>query len=138
MAEAKTQLTGESLTAFFKRATADERRTDCVTLARMMKASSGKPGAMWGRSIVGFGSQPIQHANGKTSEWPLIAFSPRKSDLTLYVGRGAAGFDALLAKLGKHKMAGGCLHIKRLSDVDTRVLATLLSATVRARKKKQA
>ena len=32
----------------------------------------------------------------------------------------------LLKQLGKHKVSGSCLHIKRLSDVDLDVLATLV------------
>jgi len=36
----------------------------------------------------------------------------------------------LLPKLGKHKMSGGCLHIKRLSDVDMAVLGKVIAASV--------
>jgi hypothetical protein len=32
----------------------------------------------------------------------------------------------LLAKLGKHKKGGGCLYINKLSDVDQKVLETLI------------
>ena len=136
MAEPKTQLTGKSVPAFIKNVDGDQRRKDCAVLIRLMKQASGAAAKMYGPSIVGFGSQPIQYASGKTGAWPIVAFSPRKSDLTLYVGRGAEDFDALLGKLGTHTMSGGCLHIKRLSDVDLKVLAKLLSATVKARKKK--
>ena len=136
MPEPKTQLTGQSVAAYIKTVDGDQRRKDCTVLVRVMKQATGAPAKMYGPSIVGFGSQPIQYAGGKTGVWPIVAFSPRKSDLTLYIGRGAAGFDALLGKLGAHKMSGGCLHIKRLSDVDLTVLAKLLSATVKARTKK--
>ena len=138
MAEPKTQLTGKSVAAFIRSLDGDQRRKDCTALVRLMKHASGAPAMMYGPSIVGCGSQSIQYASGKTGAWPIIAFSPRKSDLTLYVGRGAKDFDALLGKIGTHKMAGGCLHIKQLSDVDLKVLTKLLSATVKARKKKRA
>jgi hypothetical protein len=136
MAEPKTKLTGQSVAAFIKTVDGDQRRKDCTALVRVMKQATGAPAKMYGPSIVGFGSSLIRYASGKTGTWPIVAFSPRKSDLTLYVGRGAKDFDALLGKLGTHKMSGGCLHIKRLSDVDLKVLTKLVSASVRARKKK--
>ena len=37
----------------------------------------------------------------------------------------------LLAKLGKHKSSVGCLYVKRLSDVDEGVLATLIEQSFR-------
>jgi hypothetical protein len=133
VAETKTKPTGESVTAFIKRLEGDERRKDCAALVRLMKQASGAPARMYGPAIVGFGSQPIQYADGKTAAWPMIAFSPRKQALTLYVGASKTP-KALLGKLGKHKVAGGCLHIKRLSDVDLDVLTTLVSAYVKKRR----
>ncbi len=130
MAEAKTKPTGESVTAFIKRLDGDERRKDCAALVRLMKQVSGAPAKMYGPAIVGFGSQQIRYANGTTAAWPLVAFSPRKQALTLYVGASKAP-KALLGKLGTHKVSGGCLHIKRLSDVDPDVLTELVSAYVK-------
>jgi hypothetical protein len=131
VAEAKTKLTGESVTAFLERATDGDRRKDCATLVRIMKAASGAPAAMWGSSIVGFGTRAIAYADGRTADWPVIAFSPRKQDLTLYIGRRIAGLDGMLARLGKHKLSGGCLHIKRLGDVDQAVLGKVIAASVK-------
>ncbi len=134
MAEAKTRLTKESVAAFLERATDGDRRKDCAALVRIMKQASGAPARMYGHSIVGFGSQTIQYAGGKAGEWFIVGFSPRKQDLTLYVGASKAP-KALLGKLGKHKVSGGCLHIKRLSDVDLQVLTELVSASVTAKEK---
>ena len=130
MAELKTRPTGESVTAFLKRATDGERRKDCATLVRLMKKSTGATGKVLGPSIVGFGSREIVYAGGRTAEWPIIAFAPRKQSLTIYL----SNFDerkALLSKLGKHKMSGSCLHVKRLSDVDSGVLERLIAAAVK-------
>src|SRR6185295_17877148 len=114
VAEAKTKPTRESVGAFLERVTDGERRKDCAALVRMMKHASGARATMWGSNIIGFGTHDIAYAGGRTAEWPIISFSPRKQDLTLYVGRKVEGLDTLLARLGKHKLSGGCLHIKRL------------------------
>jgi hypothetical protein len=134
MAEPKTKPTKERVTTFLKRATDGDRRKDSATIVRMLQKASGAKGVMWGRGIVGFGLHGIAYADGRTAAWPIIAFAPRKTDLTLYINRRLDGLDALLGALGKHKMAGGCLHIKRLSDVDPAVLAKILARSIKATK----
>jgi hypothetical protein len=86
---------------------------------------------MWGTSIAGFGTTTIKYAGGREDDGPLIAFSPRKTSLTLYIGASDPKKADLLAKLGKHKVSGGCLHIKRLSDVDVPTLQKLIAFTVK-------
>ncbi len=131
MAEAKTKATKASVAGFLKRATEGERRADSKTLVDMMTEATGAPAVMWGTAIVGFGTYESQYADGRTADWPVIGFAPQRH-LTLYIGRSAKGLDALLGKLGKHKMSGGCLHIKRLGDVDLTVLRKLIVASVAA------
>jgi hypothetical protein len=136
MAEAKTKLTTLNVDAFLKRTTEGDRLKDCKMVVRIMKQAAGAPPKMWGTSIVGFGNYTYKYASGRTGDWPIVAFSPRKQDLTLYLGTRAAAFHTLLGQLGKHKMSGSCLHIKRLSDVDLPVLAQLVSASVKEMRKK--
>ena len=133
MAEAKTRPTKQSVAAFIK-GVDEDRQKDCTTLVRIMKQASGAPATMWGRNIVGFGTYELEYANGSVADWPIVGFSPRKQDLTLYVGRGQSA--TLLRALGKHKMSGSCLHIKRLSDVDVAVLERLVSASVKEKKRR--
>ena len=136
MAEAKTQRTTQPVREFIGGLTDEGRRKDCAALVKLMTKAAGARGAMYGPSIVGFGPQMIAYAGGRTREWPLVAFSPRKADLTLYVSARKAP-KALLKRLGKHKVSGSCLHIKRLSDVDLDVLGRLIADSVKRTKKKQ-
>jgi hypothetical protein len=133
MAEAKTKRTKQSVGDFIKGLSDEGRRKDCSALARLMMKAAGAKGAMYGPSIVGFGTQTVTYAGGRTGEWPVVAFSPRKADLTLYVGASKAP-KPLLKQLGKHKVSGGCLHIKRLSDVDLDVLDRLIADYVKRAK----
>ncbi|WP_156861901.1 DUF1801 domain-containing protein [Casimicrobium huifangae] len=130
--EAKTKPTTTSLDEFLAAAVAPERHDDCRTLAAMMQKASGEPAVMWGTSIVGFGLYRQQYAGGREADWPLIAFSPRKNDLTLYVTPGFEGFEDLLSRLGKHKASKACLYIKRLADIDIKVLKTIVDGSVKA------
>jgi len=131
MAEPKTKPTTESVTAFLARVEDDERRADCKTIVRLMKAATGAPAKMWGTSIVGFGNAPVVYADGRTLDWPAVAFSPRKGDLTLYLKLGRDGQAALLKKLGKCKAGKGCLYVKRLADVDLAVLTKLIAGAAK-------
>ena len=108
------------------------RRADCQALVKMMEKASGQKACMWGDAIVGFGTYRQPYANGSTGEWPVVAFSPRKNDLTVYLMPGFEQQQDLMARLGKHKTGKVCLYLKRLADVDSAVLAQLIDASVAA------
>ena len=65
----------------------------------------------------------------------LTGFSPRKANITLYILGGFEKQTALLKKLGKHSTGKGCLYIKKLKDVDKKVLKELISESVQTMKK---
>ncbi len=108
------------------------RRADCETLVRLMQAATGERGRMWGGAIVGFGSYHYVYASGNSGDWPVVAFSPRKTDLSVYIMPGFESHASLLQRLGKHKTGKSCLTLKRLADVDLEVLRQLIEASVAA------
>ena len=63
---------------------------------------------------------------------PIAGFSPRKAATVFYVTRGFSDAEAPLARLGKHTVGKSCLNIKRLSDVDQKVLEALVVKSVAA------
>lgn len=128
MAGPKTKRTNESVAAFLGKVEDPGRRRDCKAIAAMMRRASGQAPKMWGTSIVGFGSRTMKYASGRELDWPLIGFSPRKGDLTLYLAPFDDSAD-LLQRLGKHKTSKGCLYIKRLADIDQVVLESLIRKT---------
>ena len=130
MQEPKTKKTRASVQAFLEANTGGEYTKDCFAILDLMKAATGAKPAMWGTSIVGFGSYSYKYSNGKALEWPVIGFSPRKQNLTLYLP-GVRQFGELTEKLGKHKIGGGCLYVKSLKDVDTKVLKRLMAESIR-------
>ena len=126
----KTQKTERSVSEFLDTVEDDGRRQDCEAIVRLMKRAVKAPPKMWGPSIIGFGDYSYKTANGKENDWFLSGFSPRKQDLTLYIMAGFDRYDALMAKLGKYKTGKSCLYIKRLADIDARVLEDLVVASV--------
>ena len=139
MAELKTQPTRASVTAFISEVTPEERRADCKTLHKLMRKVTGAKATMWGTSIVGYGQYRYKYATGREGDWFFVGFSPRAQNLTIYVMGGLAQHAELLAKMGKVKPSGGgCLYVKRLAEIDMKVLTTLLTRAFTSLKKRTA
>ena len=128
--EIKTSENDASVEDFLAEVDDEQRRADALSVLEIFKKVTGEPPKMWGATIVGFGNRKVYRSDGGELDWLVTGFSPRKTSLTLYVLNGAPKHADLLAKLGKHKASGGCLHIKKMSDVDESVLADLISASV--------
>ena len=96
------------------------------TLRSQFERVTGEPAAMWGPSMVGFGSQPYTNSLG-TNEWFIVGFSPRKAALTIYgIHNGYAPPDPLLEALGPHTTGKSCVYVKRLDQLDQNVLEQLV------------
>ena len=130
MAEPKTRPTHASVESFIDKLEDEQKRDDCYTIMTMMQKASHAEAKMWGSSIIGFGSAKLSYASGKELDWPVVAFSPRKQALTLYLTPGFVKFKSLLEKLGKYKTGKGCLYVKSLEDVDLTVLQQLIDASI--------
>ncbi|HWZ34166.1 MAG TPA: DUF1801 domain-containing protein [Bryobacteraceae bacterium] len=136
MADNKTKPTKVSVASFLDALTDQTRRADAKALIKLMQGATGEKPKMWGPSIIGFGSYHYRYDTGREGDMPVVGFSPRKAAIVLYGMRESSDSTALLAKLGKHT-GTGCLYIKKLADVDQKVLKTLVVksvAAVRAKK----
>ncbi len=132
MSEAKTRPTTASVTEFLEQIPDSQRRSDCQQLRLMMEEATGTTATLWGSNIVGFGRYEMLYASGRSTEWPVIGFSPRKNDLTLYLMPGFEHFPELMAQLGKYKTGKSCLYLKKLADVNPDTLQLLIVAAVAA------
>ncbi|MET0593587.1 MAG: DUF1801 domain-containing protein [Polyangiaceae bacterium] len=127
MAELKTKKNDASVDGFLAKIKNETQQRDARAVLAMMQRITGEKPKMWGSSIVGFGEYHYRYASGREADWPMIGFSPRAQNLTLYL---MAGFDRLgdkLKKLGQHSTAKSCLYVKRLADVDTKILESIVA-----------
>ena len=131
MAENKTKATGASVTAFINSIDDKQKRADARKVAAMMRKATGKRAKLWGPSIVGYGTYHYKYASGREGDFLMTGFSPRKQALTVYVIPGFEHFETLMKKLGKYKTGKSCLYIKRLSDVDEKILEQLINRSVK-------
>ena len=130
-AELKTKVNEASVEAFIDQQPPDVA-ADCRIISKMMKKATGEEPKMWGAAIVGFGRYAYEGASGRSGEWMITGFSPRKTNLTVYIMSGFEKEAALMKKLGKHTTGKSCLYITRLSDVDLKVLEELILKGVKA------
>lgn len=132
MAQNKTQKTGADVEEFINSfANTEQKRQDSFELIRLMKAATGHEPRMWGPTIVGFGSYHYKYASGHEGDAPLVGFSPRKAEISLYVFTGLEEHEDLLKNLGKFKMGKACIYIKKLSDINPEVLNRLMKQTIK-------
>jgi hypothetical protein len=130
MSKLKTKPTEVSAESHIAAITKEEQRNDARTLLALMRRVTRQEPRMWGPSIVGFGSYHYKYASGHEGDSALAGFAVRGSDLVVYTAADLEGRDALLAKLGKHKTGKVCVYIRRLADVDLKVLETLVTRSV--------
>ena len=133
MAENKTRPTSASVDDFIAGLENARRRADAAVALDMYKEITGLPPVMWGPSIIGFGSRRYAYESGREGEMPLACFSPRKTNMTFYVGDGFDGAADLYARLGKHKKSTACLYINKLADVDMGVLREIITRQMNAK-----
>jgi len=135
VAENKTKATIASVTEFINSIEDRQKRADARKVAAMMRRVTGKRAKMWGSSIVGYGTYHYKYESGREGDCMITGFSPRRQALTVYILAGFRRFDTLMGKLGKYKTGKSCLYIKRLSDVDEKVLEKLIDRSVKYMRK---
>ena len=130
MAKNKTAETTVSVDGYVRAIDDKIKREDSVSIIEMMKSSTGFDPKMWGPSIIGFGTHHYKYESGREGDMPRVAFSPRKSAIVFYLG----SFDkreAILEKLGKHTTGKGCIYVKKLDDIDVKVLKEMIKLSAK-------
>jgi hypothetical protein len=122
MAKNKTTETNCSVPDFVNKVENEVKRNDSFKLIEIFKSITGFEPKMWGPTIIGFGKYHYKYESGHEGDAPLAAFSPRKDSLVLYFATVFENRDALLSQLGKHKSSKSCVYVRKLSDIDLKVL----------------
>lgn len=125
MANIKTVQNKASVSNYIASLPEERKRKDGRKIIKIMKSATQDKPMMWGDKIVGFGKYHYTYKNGKPGEICNVGFAPRAKSFAFYLSN-FPGRDKLIAKLGKHKFSGGCLHITKLGDVDEKVLESII------------
>ncbi|KAF2517027.1 DUF1801 domain-containing protein [Flavobacterium foetidum] len=135
MAKNKTTETQSSVTEFINAVENETKRNDSFELVKIMQEATGSEPKIWGANIIGFGSYHYTYDSGHEGDAPLLAFSPRKDAISLYLNSTFENKEELLLKFGKHKAGKGCIYIKKLADIDLETFKKMLSESIKEIKK---
>ncbi len=108
----------------------EQKKSDSLELIKLMRKWSGFDPKMWGPTIIGFGSYHYKYASGHEGDAPLLGFSPRKTQFSLYIYSKTAKSDSLLLDLGKFKMGKSCIYFEKLADINISVVKQLCMETI--------
>lgn len=138
MAELKTKPNEQSVDAFLTGIAPEWKQEDAKSLLQLMHQITKDKPTMWGDSMVGFGNYHYKYKSGREGNWFITGFSPRKQNLTIYLMGGFDGLEDLLEQLGKYKRSSGCLYVKRLSDINLKVLEKMIHHSIQTIKTRYA
>lgn len=130
MTENKTKATDANVSDYIASRAQAQQGDDCHALMAVLENLTGQPGKMWGPSIVGYGFYSYTYDSGRSGEAPLTGFAIRGRELVLYLSVDSEEQQALLTRLGKHKMGKSCLYFKQLAALDSSVLEQLISGSI--------
>ena len=103
-------------------------KKDSIVILDLMKQETKKSPKVWGNNFIGFGNYSYFRKNNKQEfKWFNIGFVPRKDKITLYLTCDLTKKEAFLKKMGKCKWGKGCLHIRKLDDIDLKMLKQLIT-----------
>lgn len=131
MYELKTKENDNSVIEFIEQVENSKKREDAYRLLDIFTETTGYKAKMWGTSIIGFGSYHYKYATGHEGDAPLVGFSPRKTNFSLYFATGDTERDVLLQEFGKHKAGKSCVYINKITDIDVEVLKKLIQQSIR-------
>lgn len=135
MAKNKTTETQDSVTGFVEKITDEKKRKDFSAMIALIAKHTGLVPKIWGTSIVGFGSYHYKYDSGREGDAPLTGIASRANSITIYLGSNFEKREELLSKFGKHKISGGCVHIKKLEDIDTAIFIKMVKNSIAQIKK---
>lgn len=108
----------------------EQKKADSFQLIELMTQWSGFEPRMWGPTIIGFGSYHYKYASGHEGDAPVLGFSPRKAEFSLYVYVPTDESKRLLEEFGKFKMGKACIYVKKLADINIPTLEKLCKESI--------
>jgi hypothetical protein len=130
----KTQPTKQTVATYIKTLSKDEQQ-QAKLLVKIFKGATKMKPVMWG-NIVGFGSYHYKYESGREGDFLATGFAMRKSGPTIYIMPGYSDYRSLLKDIGPHKLGKSCLYIKRVEDIDVKILQKLIKAGLQDLRKK--
>jgi len=136
MPENKTKITNINPEDILDAIEDDQKRQECFQILKLMKKITREKPKIWGDSLIGFGKYHYKYESGREGDFFLTGFSPRKQNISVYIMAGFDNFPEIMKNLGKYKTSVSCLYIKKLEDIEFKLLGELIEKSVEVMKKR--
>ncbi|MBI5473024.1 MAG: DUF1801 domain-containing protein [Ignavibacteriae bacterium] len=112
----------------------EPRKSEVSSLNTLIQKATGlKPAMMFG--MLGYGKFHYTYASGREGDWCSVALASQKNYISLYAcmtdGNGYIA-ESYKSKLPKVSIGKSCVRIKKLADIDHKVLTNLLKQNHKA------
>jgi len=108
----------------------EPRRTDVRTLHDLIRAAAPELVPTMEFGMPGYGKYHYRYASGREGDWVLVGLASNKNYISLYVtatnGDGTYLAESYRLRLPNASIGKSCVRFRRVSDVDTAVLAELV------------
>ncbi len=116
-----TKISPQSIIKTFPKA----EQNQALQIVELFEKATKQKCVMWGK-IFGFGEYHYKYESGHEGDSLIVGFALPKGGITFYINGNSEESESVLTKLGKFKLKGSCLHVKKLEDVDIKVLEKLI------------
>lgn len=130
----KTRPNDSDIDKFLDSVDDEKRKEDSKKIFELMKKWTDEKPKMWGDSIVGFGEYHYRYESGREGDWFIVGFSPRKNYFSIYIVPYIEEQEKLMKDLGKFKAGKSCINVKRLEDIDLKVVENLVKISMKKQK----
>ncbi len=137
MSEIKTRAMDLDVEQFLMGVEPEKKKLDSIKLKYVFDSVLEEKASMWNNNMIGYGSYHYKSERSKQEgDWPLIAFSPRKQYIAIYIMPGVDHYKDLIDRLGKHKVSSGsCIYVNKIEDINVDVLKEIIATSVRDMKR---
>ena len=129
--EAKTRASKKDILKFIENIENRRKKEDSLLLLKNFAEITKEKPILWssgiGNGIIGYGKYNYVSKSGCKGSWMKTGFSPRKSNLVIYIMTGFKKYEEITKKLGKYKTSVSCLYLNKLADVDLEILKQLIA-----------
>lgn len=132
----KTQPTEIEARNFAKQNFSPDRQKEILQLVDFFEKITGKKCVMWNK-IFGFGKYHYKYDSGREGDFLATGFAVPKTGFTIYTIMGHENYPEILKDFGKYKSSGkSCLAIKKIEDINLKVLEKLIKTSLQDLNKK--
>lgn len=118
--------TSQSVEELFSSLKSKNKQEDARKLLQIYEVICKMDPQVWYPGIIGFGNYHYKSKTGIEGDSLLLAFAPRQAKISLYIDPYFPRMAEYLKRLGKHKLAVGCVYVNKLADIDLEVLNAML------------